>query len=611
LLLAVSVAVLASCGQERVVQYEDFYIVPDLGYDPGDVSGGGDLGGVEGGTKPHQDSLGSNRYEIILLHDTTQPIPMFVSDHEPIRAKVIDYQTNSPAAFYPVVYEIAGSNPDCPDAPPCGRFLVKEGTTDANGLVSVTFDAGTVGETLYTVELHGQEAATVAADIEVHNPPTGILQVHLQYDGPVEITDINVRVMHGSFTCSNFNPVTPWSKVEDIDYQKTVPGISTVPKTEPMLVSQTYLVFATAKTKAGLHLAAAGCTDAVHILPIEQGLSDVTLKLYVLTLNPAGLYDTINHFDFTDAIPGQVGEIVNFVVDLFYNPGKVIIDGIKVLVSQYVGSWVTDIVFGLFEDALADIITEWLLNNSPDFIQDFFVVGQDLVQIVKNVELTSQLKLSKLNNDYYFSGMQSWQGINLYWKLGCAKEGEPGYDPKCGINEFSLQDLADSDVPLDLITGQFNGMIANYDKLIIETHTINLNYGKLILFVINEILLPAVSDFNSIEDLIYSIIDCQAIADGFVGDVLEGIGVDKDQVKDSCTSVVGVFVSPIEEMIDGLALDSKLRVSGNCQMLDENDDLIVDKLIKGIWKGHVEIGSEEGSEFEGDFEAVKASYPGQ
>jgi hypothetical protein len=615
ILLAIVGATALSCGENQVVRYDfDGYDAASdqPGNTQGDSRGQADILGGDGHTKPNKDTIATgDRYEIILLHDTTVPLPLFVGDHVPIKAKVIDYVLNQPAAFYPVLYTVAGSNPECKDAPPCGRFLVKEGTTDAMGNVSVTFEAGTVGEVLYTIELLGEQAPPVTADIEVHDPPTGTLQVHLQYDGPVEITDINVRVLHGPFACANFVPVAPWNNPDDQSYQKTVPGISSVPKAEGLLVSETYLVFATAKTKAGGHLAAAGCTDAIHVLPIEEGVSDVTLKLYVLTLNPAGTYDSINHFDFTDAIPGQVGEIINLIVDVFTDPGKIIIDLVKELISQYIGSWVTDILFGIFEDALADIVTDWLLNNSPDFIQDFFVIGQDIVQIVNNVELTSQLKLSKLTNDYYFQGIQSWLGINLYWKLGCAKEGEPGYDPKCGIHEFSLQDLADTDFPLDLITGQFTGMIANYDNLIIDEHKIDLNYGKLILFVINEMLLPAVSDFNSIEDLLYSIIDCQAVADGFVGDVLEAIGVDKDQVKNVCTQAVGFIIGPIEEMIGGLALDSKLRVHGKCRMLDENDDLIVDKLFEGLWWGHVVISGEEGSEFEGDFTAEKAQYPGQ
>ena len=198
----------------------------------------------------------------------------------------------------------------------------------------------------------------------------------------------------------------------------------------------------------------------------------------------------------------------------------------------------------------------------------------------------------------------------LYWKLGCPKEDEPGYDPDCGAIPFGLQDLEDSDVPMDLITGQFTGMIANFDSLIIDTHYIYLNYGKLILFVINEVLLPAVSGFNSIEDLIYSIIDCESIADGFVGDLLSAIGIDQDDVEGFCLSAVGLIVSPIEEVIGSLKLDSQLRIHGKATLLDDDDDLYVDILENGFWWGHIEIQSEEGSEFEGVWDAIKVDYPG-
>lgn len=603
--LAFSLA-LPSCGTDHVVRYN----FDGTDFDPGEpdvVIQTPDLGNPDSYSKPFNpnDLKEGDRYQIILKHDTTEPLELEIGTHEPIRAMVIDHQTNEPAAFYPVVYTVVASDPECTEAPPCGRFLVKEGTTDEDGNVSVTFEAGEIGQVLYEVLLSGNEAIPDGMEILAADPPTGTLVVNLEYDGPVAITDINVRIMHGFVSCQNFNPIQPW--VADLDYQKVVTGLDSKPTKSGLLVSNSYIVFATGKTVQGKHLAAAGCADAVHIVPQEQGDTNMTLKLYLLTLNPAGTYDTINHFDFTGAIPGQAGEIINFVVDLFYDPGKIIIDLIKDLIAQYAGEWLTDIAFSLFEDMLADLVTDWLLNNSPGFIQDFFVIGQDLVQIVKNVELTSELKLSKLTSDYYFQGQQNWLGINLYWKLNC-DENDP---PECGQYPFSLQDLSNSDVPIDLITGQFTGMIANFDNLIIDTHKIDLNYGKLVLFVINEMLLPAISGFNSIEDLLYSIIDCQSIADGFVGDVLGALGIDEDDVLGACTSVVGFIVSPIEEVISSLTIDSKLRIHGKCRMVDEDDNLIVDKLVEGFWWGHVEIGSDEGAEFEGDFEAVKADYPGE
>jgi hypothetical protein len=609
ILLGLTSFVLCSCGTDTVVKFTaDGDEQGDVQIGPGDS--GSWIGDVWTPNKPDGYKPNPIRYKIVLKHDTSVPLNLLVGDKQPIMAHVIDYEESMPAINYPVKFTMTGANPECDTGPPdCGFFEVKEGMTNALGNVSVSFHAGPKGNVLYSVELSGQQAEPDGMDIQVNDLPTGNLKVKLKYDGPVPIKNIKVRVMPGYKTCSDYNPVNPW--VEGLVGDKTVPGLDSVPSFNDIDVAQTFVVFATGEKKDTGALAASGCIDAVHVKPSEQGDTIVTLSMYVLTLNPSGTYDTLNHFDFTDAIPGQAGEVITFIVELFYNPGKIIIDLIKELVAQYVGGWVTDIVFGLFEDALADVVTDWLLNNSPDFIQDLFVIGQDLVQIVKNVELQSELKLSKLSNDYYFQGLQNWIGINLYWKLGCAKEGEPGYDPECGKNPFSLKDLQDSDVPLDLISGQFTGMIANYDNLIIDSHKIDLNYGKLVLFVINEMLLPAISDYNSIEDLLYSIIDCKGVADGIVGDVLDAIGIDNGTVEDACTSVVSFIVSPIEELIMGLTIDSKLRINGSCRMVDLDNDLMVDELLEGVWYGTVEIGAEEGSQFEGDFTGVKAVYPGQ
>jgi len=544
------------------------------------------------------------RYRIKLMHDTSEPLYIETGKSDLIRAWVIDFETNAPAPNFPVVFEVLSSTPECgPDASACGEFQVKESLTDKSGNVVVTFEAGEQGEVLYDVRVSGKEAMPDTMQIQVADPPTGDLRVKLQYYGPVPIHNINVRLMHGMFSCADFNPVNPWA---DIDQNKTVSGIDSSPVFKGVPVEETWLVFATALGPTD-HLTAEGCNDAIHVVPIENGETVVTLELDPVILNPSGTYDMVSRFDFTGAIPGQAGEIVDMVVKLVEDPGDIIIDLIKELVASYIGSLATEAVFGLFEDMLSDIISDWLLNNSPDFIQDLFFVGQDLIQIVHHVELTSELKLSKMSGDFYFQGSQSWQGINLYWKLNCNPE-SPDYD-ECGKYPFSLQDLQNTDVPIDLIEGQFTGMIANYDQLIIDKHIIELNYGKLILFAINEMLLPAVSEFNSIEALLYSVIDCPSIAEAFDNAILEGLGIDEDDLVGFCNQAVGMLIDPIEEVINGLALDSKLRIHGKCTMLDEDDDLFVDKLLDGLWWGHIEIQSEEGAEFEGTFEAEKAEMP--
>ena len=162
---------------------------------------------------------------------------------------------------------------------------MKEATTDTNGMASVTFEAGTQEGIQYTVEVDGEQAVPATMDIQVNALPKGTLAVHLSYEGPIEIHGINVRVSHANVNCQKFNAVAPWTA--DIDGQKTVAGINSTLTFKDLPCAETYLVFATALGPSE-HLAAAGCIDAIHVMPQEQGNTDVTLKLYVLTLNPAG-----------------------------------------------------------------------------------------------------------------------------------------------------------------------------------------------------------------------------------------------------------------------------------------------------------------------------------
>ena len=406
LLTAILMALaLASCGGETTVQYDWSEVVePGDDADPGDDSFNPGWDTIWPDWKERGDEHG--RYEIIILDDTTSPLQLLVGEHRTVTAKVLDYKLQKPAAFYPVVYEVVASEPEC-EVDSCGNFLVKEGMTNEDGIVQVTFEGGEIPDVLYDIELRGKDAYGDEWQIQVNPVPTGTIRINLAYDGPVPIHAIKVRIMHGSYSCQQFNPVYPW--IDDLDLEKTVAGIGSSVTKEELGLGETYLVFATAMGPSE-HLTAEGCVDAIHLIPAIDGITDVTLELNIVTLNPAGTYDATSTFDFTGAIPGEVGDIINLVVSLFYDPGAFIIDMVKTLVSQYIGSWVTDLAFSLFEDALADVITDWLLNNSPGFIQDFFVIGQDLVQIVKSLTLTSELKISKLSSDYYIQGIQSCRG---------------------------------------------------------------------------------------------------------------------------------------------------------------------------------------------------------
>jgi len=592
----------ASCGKkDTVIKYSGV----DTGEPVAETSGEDDGGSGDGGFGA--DIPEGTRYLIVLKEDTAEPLELIVGDHYPVKARVWDTWTNQDAAYIDVMYMVTGSDPECADAPPCGRFLVKQAQTDAAGEVSVTFEAGEEAEILYDVKVAAAEAIPDEMQIRVGDPPVGTLRLALQYEGAVPVHDISVHLLEGPASCQSYDPLNPWTEESGVVADKWAQSTDSVVMFEEFDVETTWLVFATAKGPTDT-LAAKGCLDNVHLLPLDEGITDATLQLHLMPLNAAGIYDATNVFNFTGAIPGEAGEIIDLVVNIFTDPGVVIIDLIKVAVATQIGELATDLVFGLFEDMLADLVTDWLLNNSPDFIQDLFVVGQDLIQIVHHVTLTSDLHISKLQNDYYIEGTQFFLGITLYWKLGCAEEGEPDYDPECGAYPLSLEDLEDTEVPVNLIEGKFTATVDNWNHLTVSKHEIQLNYGALILFVINELLLPAVSDYDSIEDLLYSIIDCHALATGFTGDVLGPLGVSEQDIEDTCEGAVAMIVSPIEEMIASLSLDSHMVLWGEGTMQDDDGDLYVDRFEDGAWEGYIYFSSDpsdQGNIFTGTWHAEK------
>ena len=593
LLLAVS------CGEkDTVIKYSTF------DQEPGDGSNGEVLS-PEDDIPPGVDIVEGDRYLIVLKEDTSIPLDLIIGDHYPVKARVWDNWNDEDAAYVDVTYLVMSSDPECGEAPPCGQFLVKQAQTNASGEVSVTFEAGEVSEVLYDVKVTANNAIPDEMQIHVGDPPVGSLKLTIQYEGTVPVHDIKLHLMRGPASCQSYDPLNPW--VEDIVQEKTVSSIDSIAMFEEWDIETTWVVFAMADGPTDT-LAAKGCLDNVHLLPLDEGVTEATLQLHLMPLNATGTYDTTNVFNFTGAIPGEAGVIIDTVVNLFTDPGVVIIDLIKMAIATQIGELATDAIFGLFEDMLADLISDWLLNNSPDFIQDLFVVGQDLVQIVHHVTLTSDLHISKLQNDYYIEGTQFFLGITLYWKLGCAEEGDPDYDPECGALPLTLEDLEDTEIPVNILEGKFTATVDNWNHLTVGKHEIQLNYGALILFVINDLLLPAVSEYDSIEDLLYSIIDCHAIATGFAGDLLGALGISEQDVEDTCNSAVTLIVSPVEEMISSLSLDSHLVLWGDGTMLDDDGDLYVDRFENGSWEGYIYFSSDpsdQGNIFTGSWHAEK------
>ena len=589
----------SGCGDDRVIAVGGGPPGSDGVDTDDDGPVGDDTSGAETGSdKPGDPGAVGAMREIVLLHDTSKPIHLSITDQLLIQAKVIDYIAGGPAPDVLVSYEIV----EGPDVGGDATLTALQATTNPSGEVGVTFRANHVPDIHYTVELSANGAEPVQIELFVTDAPKGDIRVALNYEGPISVKNVHLRLFPGDFTCGQFNPI---NVPDNVIADNTLLGLGLEDEVvwTDLAAAEKYTVVATAQSPAG-SLAAAGCIDGVVVIAAEE--NSVTLTMYLLTLNPTGIYDTVNVFDFTGAIPGELGMLVDQIVLLFNNPGKFLIDQIKVLVSTYVPAWVTDLAFSLFEDQLADIVTNWIKNESPSWIQDIFLIGDDLTQIVDNLEMQAELQISKLQNDYYVQGTLFWTGIVLYWHLGCElDEAHPEYDPDCGKFTFSIQDFTNTQFPMDIVEGKFTGSIQDFDKFDIDNHTIKINYGKLILFVLNEMLLPTLTGENNLTDAILSFVNCASIASAFSNGVLDSIGVDEGDLEGFCVDAITFLTVPVEALLGNLALDSQLRLQGHATLLDADNDLLVDEIIDGVYVGHVEVDGQEGPEFDGTWEAWK------
>jgi len=200
--------------------------------------------------------------------------------------------------------------------------------------------------------------------------------------------------------------------------------------------------------------------------------------------------------------------------------------------------------------------------------------------------------------------------MHLYWKFGCDPDA-PDYD-QCGLIDLNLAEYIDDPAfPLNFLEGKFTAAISDFDKMYLNQHEIKLNYGKLVLYVINEVVIAGLTKnspegpAHSMLELVFRWIDCAGFAAGTLGDILEAIGIGSQQdLEQACrTTLTGLF-GFVEAFLNALALDTTLSLTGSARMMDKDCDLMVDQIINGVYTGYIQ-GDTSQALVTGDFEATR------
>lgn len=585
-----------------------------------------------------------HRYEIIPLMNTDECLSLTNGTNLPFHAKVIDIEQGVAAVDTMVLYAITKvvdlADVEVTDAD--GALEKLSAYTGSNGVTDNTFFAGMVPDRRYEVTLSLDETGELAEPktvcFLVSAVPCGCAEV--QYSDETKedmsgkgLTDLKVYVLPADWSCDDLDPANP---VPQYIANRTMSDVASATQFDCLPSDNQYTLFSTAR---GPHscVAAAGCTEGVYIKAGTTSCPVKKIKLYPTVMSPTGMFDCVDHFDFSNVIKqcsgGQTGLdcitssggsdigkdiccVLQNLLDFFNNPAKEIVDIVIDALSFYFGQWIQLIGHNQIMDVVTGIISDWILNSSPDWLKNFFTVGQDMLGIITNLELKSDLQFSKLGNEYTVQGTQYWKGLVLYWKIGCNPQ-DPNYET-CGAIPLTTDQIGDimlKDALGHVVEGKFMAQIFDYDVLSISAHPVKLNYGKLVLYVLDELLIATLTKgkctwtpdkaCHSFQDVAKLWFDCHAISEGIVGDVLSLFGVASPDIEQACSTWISNIAGFMTDFLGALSFDSELSLQGTGTLVDKDCDLKVDEIINGKYVGYVQGSGVSQASITGDFHATK------
>jgi len=432
-------------------------------------------------------------------------------------------------------------------------------------------------------------------------PDSGKLPVNLAYDGVVPLADIIVGLLPGQYECPEINPTSPWQ--EQALSLKTVGQVDASPVFAGLEPQQTHTLVAAGRAQTTGSLAAFGCADGIVVPSPARENSPVTIQLYLLILFPQGTYDIISEFDLPAGLPDEALALVGELVDLLSDPTSAV-SAISKEVAALTGADPAAEEFLLFVASLEDAVNEWTSTNGPDFLPELAAAAGQLDTMAQQLTVLGQATLSPMGAGFLTQWTHTPYALELQWPALC--ESSPPEDEECATVHLSAQLLADTAYPLELMSAAAAGTLANWNHLSLDHHKLSVNYGRLLLYILNELILPSLSPYNDMEVLAMSLVDCAAVGAMVSAQSLADMGITPSELVTACQTGMSQAAAPLQQSIASLAGEAHLSLFGQAACVDEDDDLKVDRLADGAWQGSMVSGGQEGLDVTGSFQATRS-----
>ena len=571
---------LASCGDDAGSQSEDNPGEDNPGEDPGE----------DPGEEP------SEGWSALLLPAMATDIDIPFEGSTRVKVMLVstkDETAGDPIAGASVKWGIETGNESI-------NLAGGSSSTMNDGVAQIAVRSQKVVGSAVVVASSPQAPKTVKFNVNVLDIPTGTLQIAATYAGNAPVQNFVIKLYDGNdVQCASF------IDGEDLTVDPLFPPVDGQnAEFENLQVDQRFAAIAYGYAADGGAPLAVGCLDSGLVIR-ENEATYGNILLETIDLNLATTYRVRSYYDLGDVASalGSVGKFVTAIGDFAANPGgmlyDLVIEAVKAGLAGWAGSVIDTVlsVSGL-KDKLLSYLNGVITSNQTVCKVGLF--GCQFRNVIRMMEFVGELNVQK-RGSVELNGTSAYDGFAAYWRMApnnCPLGSDGNYlDPNCGRMLLTTKQIGGLGTTINFLEGAWQGSLANgYNRLSIESHELKLSYGKIVVHLINNLLLPKLAGgANNFNDAIAYWINCTAIGN-WLSDTLTigwlGVTVTPAQGYSWCKSAasgLGALLNFATAFAELQQAGSDIIISGTATFQDTNADNTVDDIVNGNWSGSMSI----------------------
>ena len=537
-----------------------------------------------------------------------------------MQAKLVDGNMN-PVNNVSIQFQVTGGDAD-------GTLLESANvSTNAEGVAETRLIAGTdSGSVRVVASIMDDQVSPIEFIISVNPKDAASYNVNFTETGDTDPRKVKVFLYDENTTCESFLSggllTAQFNKDGEASANVDLPTVAFagIPN------GTAYTVGARAFDRTNSEVEVSrGCIQASEATRIVNGAPvTVTVPLLKHLPNMIGEYKVIHEFDLREALPPTMRTIVDLIGVVVSDPGAFIVgcgdenmntgeleptadcpvptQGIVGLLGGFLpdsgifkdlkeaidGFLESDFVREVARNTLNDIVKDFLQTNEniPPWVGDGLTITEDIYKTLRQFRVQATLRINsqpaylldpmtglpemdesgKLIAQWATSDNDHiWDDLVFFWRRGCPENAPP----ECGERvEVDPNDVSTGDV----VQGKWGGEVLDGNLLTINEHSLTLNYGTLLLTILERVALPQIfgdPSVNSIEAMLDQLINCTSLAETVAENTFSGA---KSVVENLCGQLKGQASDALRGYVATLVLEGDDRfvigtpVGVSCQM---------------------------------------------